>query len=380
MTETIFTNATLVLERETLAGTLVVRDGRIAEIETGRSAIPGAVDCDGDMLLPGLVELHTDHLERHVMPRPGVFWPAASAVLAHDAQIASAGITTVFDALSLGDIQDATGRTQNLTAMIEAVTAARADNLLRADHWLHFRCEVSDPGLQDMLDPHLGHPLLRLASVMDHTPGQRQFVSREAAERYYRGKYGMDAEAYRQFCEWREAHQAVHSQPNRTHVVQACQARGVPLASHDDATRAHVDEAFADGIVVAEFPTTEESAAAAHEMGLQVLGGAPNIVRGGSHSGNVAVRQLAQKGWLDILSSDYVPCSLLQGAIALTRGDGAIALPAAIRLVSANPADAVGMTDRGRLATGLRADVVRMKLSGDTPVVRAVWREGARVV
>lgn len=380
MTDTVFTNATLVLEDSTLDGTLVIRDGRIAEIQPGRSNVAGAIDCDGDLLLPGLVELHTDHLERHVMPRPGVYWPAASAVLAHDAQVASAGITTVFDALSLGDIQDATGRTKNLTAMIESVTAARADGLLRADHWLHFRCEVSDPGLQEMLNPHLDHPLLRLASVMDHTPGQRQFVSREAAERYYRGKYGMDAEAYRQFREWRESHQAVHSQPNRTHVVTTCRQRGVPLASHDDATRAHVEEAIADGIVVAEFPTTEESASAAHEAGLQVLGGAPNIVRGGSHSGNVAVRQLAQKGWLDILSSDYVPCSLLQGAIALTEGEGAITLPAAIRLVAANPADAVGMTDRGRLATGLRADVVRVKLAGATPVVRSVWREGQRVV
>ncbi|GIL37978.1 alpha-D-ribose 1-methylphosphonate 5-triphosphate diphosphatase [Roseiterribacter gracilis] len=379
-TETIFTNAKLVLEDRVLHGTLVVRDGKIAAIDETRSNAPGAIDFDGDYLLPGLVELHTDHLERHLIPRPGVRWPARSGVMAHDAQIAAAGITTVFDALAVGDIDKSSMRADVLDEMIEGVAAARDAGALRADHWIHLRCEVSDPRMPGAVEKHLDHPLFRFASLMDHTPGQRQFLSIEAASRYYRGKYGMSEDAYHEFVERRLEEHKTHSAPNRARMVLSCRQRQIPLASHDDATEAHIAEAVSDGVVVAEFPTTVEAARAAHEAGLKVLGGAPNVVRGGSHSGNVAIRELAQRGWLDVLSSDYVPVSLLQAAFALTKGDGAITLPAAMRLVTAEPARAASMHDRGRLETGLQADLVRVRDAGDAPIVRTVWRAGARVI
>lgn len=378
--ETIFTNARLVFEDRVQAGTLVVRDGRIAAIDDRRSTAPGAIDFDGDYLVPGLVELHTDHLERHLIPRPGVKWPARSGVLAHDAQIAAAGITTVFDALAVGDIDKSSMRADVLDEMIEGVAAARDEGCLRADHWIHLRCEVSDPRMPATVEKHLDNRLFRFASLMDHTPGQRQFVSVEAAARYYRGKYGMSEEAYDVFVKQRLEDHKTHSGPNRARMVAECRDRSIPLASHDDATEAHVAEAIENGVVVAEFPTTVEAARAAHEAGLKVLGGAPNIVRGGSHSGNVAIRDLARQGWLDVLSSDYVPVSLLQATFALTKGDGAITLPAALRLVTSEPARAASMDDRGRLEAGLRADLVRVRDVAEAPVVRTVWREGERVI
>ena len=189
----------------------------------------------------------------------------------------------------------------------------------------------------------------------------------------------MSDEAFALFCQRRVAESAANSEPNRRGVAALCQAAGVALASHDDATAAHVDEAVDLGITLAEFPTTPEAARAAHRAGLRVLMGAPNIVRGGSHSGNVSAGDLLAAGLLDILSSDYVPFSLIQAAFALADA-GTIPLPAAIRLVATNPAAVARLDDRGAVAVGLRADIVRVRTVPDLPpVVAGVWREGRRV-
>ncbi|HCK18352.1 MAG TPA: phosphonate metabolism protein PhnM, partial [Thalassospira sp.] len=156
-------------------------------------------------------------------------------------------------------------------------------------------------------------------------------------------------------------------------------AKGLALASHDDATEAHVAEAVADKMTVAEFPTTLEAAKASHEGGLGVMMGGPNLVRGGSHSGNVAAGDLAKQGYLDIISSDYVPHSLLHGAMKLFDEFEGYDLPRAIRTVSLNPATQVGLDDRGEIALGKRGDLIRVHHSPHHPIVRGVWREGLRV-
>src|ERR1700747_3497065 len=142
MNETILTNAVIVTGDETFPGSLVVRDGMIAAVERGRSAVGGAIDLDGDYLLPGLIELHTDNLEKHVAPRPGVRWPMRGAVLAHDAQIAAAGITTVYDALTVCEVRDNAVRADMLQDAAATIGTAQRDGLLRAEHFLHMRCEV----------------------------------------------------------------------------------------------------------------------------------------------------------------------------------------------------------------------------------------------
>jgi len=176
------------------------------------------------------------------------------------------------------------------------------------------------------------------------------------------------------------AESAKNSGPQRKAIADLCRKRGIVLASHDDATRAHVDEAVEQGIHVAEFPTTLEAAAASKQAGLSVLMGAPNMVRGGSHSGNVSARELVEHGHLDILSSDYIPFSLIQSTFFLGETVEGITLPDAVRLVTKNPANAVGFDDRGVIEVGKRADLVRVRVDEHIPVVRTVWREGRRVV
>jgi alpha-D-ribose 1-methylphosphonate 5-triphosphate diphosphatase len=382
-TETIFTNARIVTADGIVAGSLKVANGVIAGLDDTPSALGHAVDCEGDYLLPGLVELHTDNLEKHFTPRPGVRWPPLAAVVGHDAQIAAAGITTVFDAVSIGDIMTDSERLANLDAMVSVIIAAREDGILRADHRLHLRCEVSHPETAGLYRALSEHPLVELVSVMDHTPGQRQFVILEKYRDYYQKRHNLSDEAFVAFTQRRVDDHHRHSGPNRRAIVALARERGHRLASHDDATLDHVAEAVADGVSIAEFPTTVAAALASRNGGLAVLMGAPNVVRGGSHSGNVSALSLAADGLLDILSSDYVPGALIQAAFQLT-GDAGIALPDAIAKVAENPARAVGLDDRGRIAPGLRADLVRAReVRGETgpmPIVRGVWRAGERVI
>jgi alpha-D-ribose 1-methylphosphonate 5-triphosphate diphosphatase len=374
----IFENAEIVTADRQFRGYIVAEAGVITEIGEGRAPERGH-DLNGDYLLPGLVELHTDHLEVHFMPRPKVEWPAISAVLAHDAQVIGAGITTVFDALRVGNDFDEEKFGARMKKLASAVASAKADNITRAEHFLHLRCEICCEDVVEEMEPFLTDPNLKLVSVMDHAPGQRQFTDVSKWKQYYGGKKGVGDAQLDEIIRRRQIVAGKYSEKNRSEIVDLCQQHAIAIASHDDATVAHVAEAVRDGMHIAEFPTTVEAAQASHEAGLKVLMGAPNVVRGGSHSGNVGAQTLAEAGVLDVLSSDYVPTSLLMGAFAL-RGIKAVGgLSGAIRLVSKNPAEAAGLMDRGEIALGKRADVLRVSMSGDQPIVREAWREGRRV-
>lgn len=378
MSEMILSNARLVLADEVVHGHVRVRDGRIAEITTG-AAPAGAEDLEGDYLLPGLVELHTDHVEGHLIPRPKVRWNPLAAILAHDAQIAASGITTVFDSLRVWPDKKAVGMDGDAPLLANAIAEARAAGALRVEHLIHLRCEVATDTVAEDAGALMDAHDVRLVSLMDHTPGQRQFLSIDQFRSYYMKKSSISAEEMDVIVESRlEAH-ARYAARNRALLVAAAQARGVALASHDDATDAHVREAVSDRVAIAEFPTTQEAARLSHQAGIRVLMGAPNLVRGGSHTGNVSAQSLAREGLLDILSSDYVPSSLLWAAFDLPRRESGISLPEAVRMVTKTPAEAASLHDRGEIAEGRRADLVRVALAGEIPVARSVWREGRRV-
>ena len=346
MTETVLTNARVVLSDRVIEGTVATRDDVIADVSEGRSQLPGAIDCEGDYLAPGLIELHTDNLERHVMPRPATFWPCDAAVLGHDREIAAAGITTVFNALCVGEVHSRSARVQLLSEMSDAIEALMAEGALKADHYFHWRCEVSYGGMVEILEPLMTYKRLRLLSVMDHTPGQRQFTDLSRYKDYYSGKFGMSEDELAEFIAQREEDQRNYSARNRAAVIAFGKDRGLRLASHDDATAEHVEEAVRDGMSIAEFPTTIESASASHAAGLSVLMGAPNIVRGMSHSGNVSARELGRHGVLDILSSDYVPGSLLYGALLLEQSAEAFHCPRQLpRLRATRRAPSVSTTE-----------------------------------
>ena len=377
--EMILKNARIVLEDEIVAGSVTVRDGLIASIDTGRSDV--GEDMEGDYLIPGLVELHTDHLESHYAPRPGVLWDSIAALQAHDAQVAGSGITTVFDCLRLGSDECGGFKKGEMRVIADALETAVSEDRLRASHLIHLRCEVSASDVLDHFDDFRSDPQVKLASLMDHAPGQRQFQTLEQYTLYYRKKRNLSDAEFERFIARRLEESSLYSAQHRKAIVQACTALGIALASHDDATVEHVEESKSFGVRLAEFPTSLEAAKASHEAGMAVLMGAPNVVRGKSHSGNISARALADEGVLDVLSSDYVPFSLVQAPFVLAANEGGLTLPQAIRMVSATPARAVGLEDRGRIADGLRADLVRVRLRDDkgVPIVKSVWREGQRV-
>lgn len=377
--ETLLKNARLVLEDEVVTGSVLLRDGLIADV--GGASEAAGDDMGGDYLLPGLVELHTDHLEGHYAPRPKVRWNPFAAVQAHDAQIASSAITTVFDALRVGNTDgDHDLVTDDMVVLAEAIQSGMATGRLRADHFLHLRCEVSSPDCLAAFERLGGKQGVRLASLMDHAPGQRQFANLDAYKIYYQGKLKMTDAEFAAFCDMRVDQSRQNSDHNRGAIAEIARQRGIVLASHDDATLEHVDEAEDNGVRVAEFPTTEAAARSSHERGMAVLMGAPNVVRGGSHSGNIAAQHLAELGLLDILSSDYIPFSLIQATFQLAETVDGISLPQAVGMATHQPARSVGLDDRGVIAVGKRADLARVRVHDGVPVVRTVWRQGERVV
>ena len=380
MTDTlILKNAHIVLRDHECHGWVAMDGGRIAEVGEGK-APDHAIDMNGDLLLPGLVELHTDHLESHLKPRPKVEWPRRSALLSYDRALAAAGITTVFDSLRIGNDADYAPSPQEVPILIREIGAASDLDLLSVDHRTHLRCEICANDVIEAALEAMNHCRVDMISLMDHTPGARQFVSIDAWKTYYGGKAGLGARDLDALMERKRVLHDANYLRHREMLVNLAHERGIAIASHDDATEHHVDESIRDRVSVAEFPTTPDAARLSHEASIAVLMGAPNVVRGGSHSGNVAAEQLARDGVLDILSSDYVPASLLMGAFDLARLIEGYGLARAIRTVTLNPAMATGLTDRGEIAQGKRADLVRVSLVEDLPVVREVYRDGRRIV
>ncbi|HHW35526.1 MAG TPA: alpha-D-ribose 1-methylphosphonate 5-triphosphate diphosphatase [Paracoccus solventivorans] len=379
MTETILANATLVLPAETLRGQIRLRDGIVADIAGGAQLPAGAIDCGGDLVLPGLIELHTDNLERHLQPRPRAYWPHQAAIIAHDAELAAMGITTVFDALRVGSIvsDPEANYGEYARELASEIMGLRAQGVLRISHFLHLRAEICSETLVDEMARFGPEDRVGIVSLMDHTPGERQFRDLSKLRDYYTGRFAMtDAMFEIHVAQMTALRDRLGERHERTAVAEA-RRYGATLASHDDTTAAQVAVSAAHGVHFAEFPTTEEAARACRDHGILVMMGAPNLVRGGSHSGNVAAAALADEGLLDILSSDYVPSSLLTGALML--GDQWGDLARGVATVTQAPARATGLADRGRLQVGARADVIRVARIGAAAAVRGTWVQGRRV-
>ena len=339
---TLFINAKVVLIDEIIEASVQVEDGLITSIgDPSKSPSTEVVDLKGDYLMPGLVEIHTDNLERHLMPRPKVYWEELPALLAHDAEVASSGITTVFDALGVGEADTESLRGSTWNSFLETLAFCEQKHLLRVDHHLHVRCELPAPNTIELFKPFHGHPKLSLVSLMDHTPGQRQWENLEAARTYYTGKKGWSQEKFEFQLANAPILQAKYAEPHRAYFVDYCQTHGIALASHD-------------------------------------------VVRGGSHSGNVAAIDLARLDLLDILSSDYVPSSLLAAVMRLV-DEGVYTLPKALATVSHNPAMASGLMDRGSIKVGLRADLIHthfVNISSHKThaIVKSAWSKGRRII
>ncbi|MBL7004051.1 MAG: alpha-D-ribose 1-methylphosphonate 5-triphosphate diphosphatase [Gammaproteobacteria bacterium] len=379
MPEQIISNARIILNDEVIHGSIVIEDGKIRDIDHTNSMLSSAQDWDGDFLSPGLIELHTDNMEKYFTPRPGVIWPKLSAIMSHDMQMVSSGVTTVFDAVAVGYDIYKSNRAEILDDIIDSIGYISDNNLAKAEHFLHLRCELSCDATSKEFDAYADNPRLKLVSLMDHAPGQRQFARLDKYMEYYQKKYGYSDEDMARYIKRHKSSSETWSDAHRRYIAESCLERGIPMASHDDATLEHVDEALNYKVSIAEFPTTYEAANLSHKKDLKVLMGAPNLIRGYSHSGNVAARELAENGVLDILSSDYYPSSLLHSAFILSELDIGYDLAKAMRCVTDNPAQAVGLNDRGRIESGRIADILRVHEHDDLPVLIETWKSGQRV-
>ena len=377
MTEFTINNVQVVTPDAVVQGHVSVQDGLIHAVGRGQAL---GEDGNGDYLIPGLVELHTDNIEKNLQPRPGVMWPSAlSAILAHDVACAGAGITTLYDSISVGEYANAPKRRAFLEMSVQAVKEGQAAGLYKAEHSIHLRCELPDAGVMRLLEPFWDEELFTLISLMDHTPGQRQWRDMNKYRTFLTPSL-KPGESFDERIRKRIEKGQVLAPKHRAEILERWRAKapGLPIASHDDTTLEHLAEATADGVTISEFPTTYEAASAARQAGIGTVMGAPNVVRGESHSGNVSALDLAKGGLVDGLSSDYAPFSLLHAAFELHAKAG-LSIPAAIATVTASPARMAGLHDRGRIEPGLRADMALIHLHSGVPAVRAVWREGRRV-
>ncbi|WP_308259088.1 alpha-D-ribose 1-methylphosphonate 5-triphosphate diphosphatase [Pseudonocardia sp. H11422] len=355
---------------------VAIRHGRIAEVAPHPAGRAADIDGAGLLCLPGVVDVHSDGLEREVLPRPGARLPWEFALVSFEGKLRAAGVTTVFHgaAFEEGSSPSAprsVAATRELCAAVAARGAGPVEHRLL--HRLDVRCAHGLAALQGHLATFPGPALV---SHEDHTPGQGQYADRTYYERYLAGTRGLSEDEARTHVD-----ELVVRRDGLLDIRDSAlgwlgeraRAGVIRLAGHDPADAEEIDALVARGGAVAEFPTTLEAARAAREHGLPVVAGAPNVLRGGSHAGNVSGAELAAHGLLTALASDYLPSGLIAAAFLLA-GRGILPLPAAIGLVTAGAADAAGLGDRGRLAPGARADLVLVDAAGDWPVVRTAMR------
>ncbi|MCY4208764.1 MAG: alpha-D-ribose 1-methylphosphonate 5-triphosphate diphosphatase [Roseovarius sp.] len=375
--ELILANARIVMADEVVLGNLVAKDGMIVEIDQSNAQVAGAINCEKRYVCPGLVELHTDNLERHMEPRPGVNWPLRAAVIAHDAELAGCGITTVFDSMRVGSIPGSGRHEEYARGLADVILELKAKEKLKASHFIHLRAEVCSSTLVEELTAFGSEDRVGIVSLMDHTPGQRQFRNMDKFKAYVTGKRNFNDDAFSRHVDMLSNLRATYGAEHEETACREAVRLGAVLASHDDTTREHVRQSAERDAAVAEFPTTIEAARACRENGLAIMMGAPNLIRGGSHSGNASARELAQEDLLDVMSSDYVPAALLQSAFKLADiwGD----FPRAVRCVTANPANAVGLEDRGEIAIGHRADLIVFERDNDIGILDKAYSRGRRI-
>jgi alpha-D-ribose 1-methylphosphonate 5-triphosphate diphosphatase len=381
-------NVTAVLPNALLENAVVVvEDGVIVDVSQ-RAAPPNAVDGNGVYCLPGLVDTHNDGLEREVMPRPSTRVPVEFALRAFESRIRAAGITTLFHGISWEN-DSKWNRTVELAKEFSLhIAEYRESNSSLIDHRLLHRLDARDGDgsdalrtyLKDVGAPHDFGGDTPLVSFEDHTPGQGQYTDRSGLVRYLMGTRGWSAEqaeveVENTFLE-REAKKHYRTEALGW-IIDAADRGHIRLIGHDLATPAEVEEATEWGAHIAEFPTTIEAARLSRERELRIVCGAPNVMRGGSHSGNVGALELIRSGLCDGLCSDYLPYSMIE-SIPILVDEGACTLPRAVRLVTRGPAVSVGLEDRGLVAKGMRGDLVLARIGKRTAQVLAVLTSQAR--
>ncbi len=374
MKRILLTNARVVFAAETCDKIAVlIENGVIAAIDPEAVGDARVIDLSGRLLMPGLIDLHCDALEKEVEPRPNVHFPLDFACAQADKRNAAAGITTVFHALSFANHELGVRNNVFAAEIARAVSAWQPHALV--DNRVHARYEITDETAPPVLIDLLENGYASLISFMDHTPGQGQFKD-VAAFRAYLSRTYKKSEAELDTILVNKRSAAESAVGRMEAVAAAARRHRVAIASHDDDTPDKLDAVLALGAVISEFPVNLHTARAAKERGLATLFGAPNVLRGKSQSGSMRALDAVIEGVADCLCGDYSPAALLPSVMRLPELAG-IALHEAIALVTCNPARAAGLPDRGEIAVGMRADLIAVKNLGGLPQVERVWVHGA---
>ncbi|MFD2649633.1 alpha-D-ribose 1-methylphosphonate 5-triphosphate diphosphatase [Devosia albogilva] len=349
-------------------GALHIEDGVITEISE-RPVEVADIEGNGLLLLPGMIDMHGDMIEREIEPRPGVRMPMEMGLRDLDMKLATAGITTAYASLSFapGSTYGHMRSYDFTSEMIRAVVAARPNLLI--DHRVHARFEVTFPAALSVVKDLVSEGLVDLVSLCDHTPGQGQYRDLDLQAANLSRNRGISLEAAAEQLQQRirdRRETAGDITATLRAVTQYCALHGVPVASHDDDTVEKVALMHSLGASISEFPVTLEAAQEARRRGMLNAMGAPNALRGQSYSGNLSARAAHEVGVLDLLAADYHPSAMLPAVLVLARTDPR-GLPGAMRLASLNPARALGLEDRGEIGVGQRADLV---IASDTGVGR----------
>jgi alpha-D-ribose 1-methylphosphonate 5-triphosphate diphosphatase len=374
--KTCLTHARVILADEVIEdGSVLIEDGVIRAICPETSNGAQQVRLDGQWLMPGMVDLHCDAIEKEAEPRARVMFPLDMACINIDRRNAAAGITTPFHALSFAHAE--WGVRNNDTAAELVRTVRRFREHMLVDNRIHVRYEITDITAMPYVMALLDEGATDMVSIMDHTPGQGQFRHLESYVAYMMGNHGSTREAADKLVE--EKLQARQTADERVlQVMSRARDLGVPTASHDDDDHTRVAAMKELGARMSEFPINLETARAAHAAGLATILGAPNVMRGGSQSGNMRAIDAIEAGVADCLCADYAPATMLAAVAALHQRDG-IALHKAARLVTAGPARAAGLTDRGEIAVGQRADLASIGHPGGHATVTGTWVAGRQV-
>lgn len=373
MSKTYLTHANVVLENETLHDAAVlIENGIIAAINPMQVNNAEEINLRGQTLIPGMIDLHCDALEKEVEPRPNVHFPLDFACAQADKRNAAAGVTTVFHALSFANHELGVRNNTFAAEIARAVHAWQPHALV--DNRVHCRYEVTDPAAPDVLLDLMQKGDMHLFSVMDHSPGQGQFKDIAAFRDYLARTYKKsDAELDAMLAE--KAMQAEGAMQRIETLIEAACGFGIRVASHDDDTPEKVQTVHGLGVSISEFPINLAAAQAAKANGMYTIFGAPNILRGKSQSGSMKALDAVKENVADCLCADYSPAALIVAIFRLPELAG-ISLADAIRLVSINPARAAGLDDRGVIAVGRRADLVSVAHINGLAQASSVWTAG----
>jgi len=380
--QTLITGASVVLQDKIIKGDLLIKGQKIEKILPGGKNYSGindnmqVIEANGMYLIPGLIDMHSDAIEKEIEPRPKTFFPITSSFIELEKKLAGNGITTIYHSLTLGGEVGSTGIRHN-DRVVEIIEKINTNSLERSmiHNRVHLRYEVTNiPGLKIIKDL-LERRLIHLLSFMDHTPGQGQFNAADSYEEYLMSTKGMTKEeAYSMSDKVKLLQNQVDDRALKK-LARLTREMGINIASHDDDSTAKIDEILDLGVTISEFPTKLSVANYASSQNLYVVVGAPNIVRSGSHGNNLRAMDAIKTGAADIICSDYYPPSMLAAVFKLV--EEGIEMPEAVRMVSLNPARALGIGDLyGSIEVGKKADLVLVEIYQGYPIVRKTLVNG----